>query len=138
MWEFIKILFMSKLVVLTPQPVDINNTYQQKTSIGAINRGASIIMDLSETGICQPNKNVIEAFKCLEDYFSDYEITVQIASEKGKINLHTRSFAISNDNLYIYFGNTGDLNSGMKFNELFISSNIEIPNVIIKWSNAGK
>ncbi|NTW33511.1 MAG: hypothetical protein HGB12_12970 [Bacteroidetes bacterium] len=140
------ILFFSKVLLLTPEPVTISSEWfeinPQKT-FSAITGGANIRIRIPVNDY--RIKKIIkekETFEQLENIFPKESIEAYLYGENNYIaHLSIVGFAVSDFNfkdegsLHILLRPAFPIPTNVKFNRLKIKSNPEIENVKIYWEN---
>ena len=140
MYDFLMILFFSKVVLLTPEPVDINSNEKGyeinlKEPINAINSGASIEIDITTMLPVSIKGDVVKSREAVSKIFPDGSVEVILSMDKGNISLKDR-FGISvgsNDTkLTLYNDN---MPTNIDFNAVTIKTSVNLENVKIYWRN---
>ena len=140
MYDFLMILLFSKVVLLTPEPVDINSNEKGyeinlKEPINAINSGASIEIDITTMLPVSIKGDVVKSREAVSKIFPDGSVEVILSMDKGNISLKDR-FGISvgsNDTkLTLYNDN---MPTNIDFNAVTIKTSVNLENVKIYWRN---
>jgi hypothetical protein len=144
MIEFFKILFFSKLVLLTPGFVDIDNSADYfalnlNEPISAINSGASVQIDVTRMIQFDDKPDVIEIQKRADALFSDEVIeVVLVETDKTHVLSLKNGGASVNANSAILSLSGQDIPTGVDFKELKITSSIKLEKIKIYWKNFKK
>jgi hypothetical protein len=133
MKEFISILFLSKLILLTTLPVDLRENWLEitpKSPLKAITAGASLQVDISDI------VNRESDFKVLQQLFPKGTIEAKLVSRSGEeVLLSDGNFAYSEKNVRIILSGITPIPTNKEFTKVLIRSNKEIRNVNLYWKN---
>jgi len=144
MVTFFKILFLAKAVLLTPEPIVIDEKLllTLDDSVSAITTGASLRIDVSnmfeEIGI--QKRGYIESLEILNDYFPQDSVTTDLLSEEKDVvvNLDVISFALTNDGATIDLSSSVGVPVGVEFDSIRIVTKVRLNDVMITWKNFSK
>ena len=138
MIEFIKILLFSKIITLTPVPVDIDRQLilDLNIPIKAITSGAGIEIDLSkQVRSSIGNKDMFETFDFMEEKFPEGSIHVQLKGKSQFILLDKISYGYSNGSSKVKVSSASGVPEGIEFTSVIINTNVPLQNAIISWKN---
>lgn len=150
MKEFLLLLFFSKWVLLTPEPVTLNSYWLEiipKETISALNSGASLRIQIptDEGGIKRIDKTKHNIFEQLDELYPAGILEAYLYGEKNYVvYLSKRNFSISDytfekeESLHILLNPGIAMPTGIKYNRLKIRSSQEIKNVKLIWQNASE
>ena len=138
---FIKILFLGKAVLLTLEPVSIDEQLllELDNSVSAITTGATLRINVSsmfdEIGI--QKLGYIKSLKTLNDYFSQGSVTTELLSEDENITikLDIMSFSLTNDGADLVLSSSEGIPVDVEFNRIHIMTKVPLYDVTITWKN---
>lgn len=142
MIEFLKILFLAKVIVLTPEPITINEqiVIELKSPIKAITSGANIEIDVShlskEAGIKEVG--IIESRKLLGDLLPEGSVKAKLLSENKTVILNHMNFALSNNEAKLILSSNSGVPVDTEFNGVEIVTGIPLNKVKVVWKNHKK
>lgn len=140
MKEFFLILFFSKWVVLTPQPIDIVNeiVLSPDKPLTAITGGAGVHIDLRDfapaVGIKQTG--IKESMRILSEAIPPESVGGYLLTAEGqRISLDKAFFALENEQAWMVLTASSGIPTGPEFVTLSIRSSVEIRSVLVYWKN---
>lgn len=138
--DFIRILLFSKMVLLTPHPVDLAGTKEFKpdTPLRAITEGATIYVDVtSMIGLMQPTEGIVEFRKRVNKTFPAGTIEAALVATNGvKIVLEHKGYvSFSDKNVWLELSREGGVPTEIEFDRVVITSRLELKQVKIHWRN---
>lgn len=140
MKEFFLILFFSKVVALTPQPVDILGTLEIRPvePLKAITSGASIEIEVSH--LLGDVEGIVEREHKIKELFPAWTIKAELHSSRHKpIALHYEgNFAWSNESTWLILSGVPGLPTGVEFDKVVVKSQIRLAGVRVSWKNYSK
>ncbi len=144
MMTFLKLLFFSKVILLTPVPVDLHvgaNTIPLPEPIEAISPGASVEIDV--TSLVNPGmeRDLIKDLLTLDDkikkLFSGETIVALLVSEEGERAelIHHGGYTIGKTDVRISLLNKDGMPVDVEFIFLQINTTLPMKDVRIYWKN---
>lgn len=140
MKEFFLILFFSKWVSLTPQPIDIANeiVLSPDKPLTAITGGAGVHIDLSDfapaVGIKQTGTK--ESTRILSELIPPEGVRGYLFTGEGqRISLDKAFFSLENDQSWMVLTSSSGIPTGVEFVTLSILSSVEMHGVLVYWKN---
>jgi hypothetical protein len=139
--EFLLILFFSKMVLLTPDPVDLygEKDIYPKDLLTAITSGASVEVDVTDFmgGIDIKKIGIVESRKLLEEKIPEGSVKCVLYSSTGeKIYLDDTGYALSNNAARLTLSASSGVPTNIKFNKVVITSRINLKGVKVYWKNS--
>lgn len=129
-------LFFSKLILLTPQPVDLGREWSDvklTAPISAITPGASLLVDVTRV------PGVQRDFATLERMFPKGTVEAQLFLNNGSaINLQSSGGVALSKNSVELLVHSSDIPVNADFTRLRVRSNIDLKQVRISWQNYSK
>jgi len=140
MKTFLLILFFSKTVPLTTEPVTITGEVEllQDEPISAITSGASIKIDITKM---LPDANIkssgfIEAQRLIEERIPFRSTRARLISKDGsEILLSDYGISLSNDSAWYSLSSRTGVPTDLEFTKVIIESSVELTDVTIYWRN---
>ncbi|MCG7560023.1 hypothetical protein [Pseudoalteromonas sp. McH1-42] len=140
MIELLKILFLSKFVLLTPEPIPINgqHKFNLTESIDALNYNARINIDVTAMIDEFLGGNVIEKLDVLSEKFPKDSVVVHLieSSAGDKITLRSVGYSTSNNSMDLSFKYPKNAELGKSYDTIIIESNVPLKEVVIGWANS--
>lgn len=143
MYELLKIIFLGKSLLLTPNPIDIGpkNPFVYKGNLTLLNSNANIEIDLTKSGVKNTlNLNGItdqNSDRKLEDFLKKCPIQIYGFNERRKIFFGTAYLSmVSRNDISLNFS---PIESNIhEIDELHIQSSCKLDRVRVLWKNYGK
>lgn len=139
MKEFFLILFFSKTVLLTPNPIMLNGEIQliPKDPLEAITTGASIQIDVSSMIKQGEDEGFLEFDKRLLESFPAGAINAKlIGNDKTEVMLTYEGASLTNkESTMLSLYSEGGVPTDIEFNKVVVTSNIELKDIKIYWKN---
>lgn len=140
MKEFLLILFFSKMVLLTPDSVDLygEKDIYPKVPLTAITSGASIEVDVTDFvgGIEIKKVGIVEARKLLEEKIPEGSVKCVLYSSAGdRIYLNDTGYSLSNNAARLTLSASSGVPPNIEFNKVIITSRINLKGVKVYWKN---
>jgi len=138
MIEFIKILFLAKVIVLTPEPVNIEEKLilNVKPAIKAITTGASIEIDVSEQGQESINdSDMFKYFEFMEEKFPDGSVRIELQNDDQLVVLKKVAYSYSEGKAKLNISSVNGVPKGVAFDRVIINTDSLLKNVIVAWKN---
>ena len=136
---FIKIMFLSEVLLLTSEPISINgsHTLLLKKELNVITKGANLELEISKF-LKEKDKNRNYFHTGISDIIPPKSITADMYYNNEKIiTLElTKSIGFGKEKTYIYLKNIAEIKSTMKFNKIIVKSEVNLNKIQIRWSNA--
>ena len=140
MKEFFLILFFSKSILLTPEPVTFSDeiTLTPGEELNAITAGASVQIDLSAHA---PEANLessglLASKALLEKLIPKDGVSAYLLDKKGtKTSLTDSSYSISKSGAWLILSSNLGVPTNGQFKKVVIRSNTALQNVKIYWRN---
>lgn len=133
MKEFLAILFLSKVILLTPAAVDLNSKWFEITprhSLKAVTSGAHISVDL--TAEARGTRD----FAALEALFPKGTIEAKMVTESGQeVTLCDGGHWRSKDTVGVTLGGCPSLSTDVRFTKVLVRSARPLHGVTITWCN---
>lgn len=136
MKEFFAILFLSKIVLLTPQPIFLGTQWREvklAEPLSAVTRGAVMFVDVTNV------PGATRDFRVIDQMFPAGTVEAELF-EKGGGSIVLRSSggaALSKSAIELLVYNTATP-VGVEFTRLRVRSNRDLKNVQIRWQNYSK
>jgi hypothetical protein len=140
MKEFFLILFFSKWVALTPQPIDIEYeiVLNPEKPLTAITGGAGVHIDLGDFAPAVGIKRVgiEESMRILNEMIPPERVSGYLLTGDGqRISLDKAYFSLENDQAWMVLTSSSGIPTGPEFVTLSIRSSVEIRGVSVYWKN---
>lgn len=137
------ILFFSKFILITPQPIDINDTIELNTSepISAITSGAHITVDVSSMIQRNENEDLSEYHNRHLTKFPKNSIKAILENKHGdKVALiykgaHSHSGDNQNEKIKLLLFAEEGVPNDKEFTMIKITSEVNLKNVLVTWVN---
>lgn len=140
MKTFLLILFFSKTVPLTTDPVTISGemAFQPSETLSAITRGASIQIDVTKM-LPQANieaSGIQGAQRLIEERIPAYGTRARLISDDGtEIVLNDYGIALSHEGGWVSLSSRTGVPTDLEFTKVIIESSVELTDVTIYWRN---
>ena len=139
--EFLLILLFSKMVLLTPDPVDLYGEKEvyPKDPLTAITSGASVEVDVTDFmgGIGIKETGIVESRKLLEEKIPEDSVKGILYGSGGeKIYLNDTGYALSNNAARLTLSASSGVPTNIEFNKVVITSRINLKGVKVYWKNS--
>lgn len=142
MKEFFLILFFSKIVLLTPKPIDFLGDYviELDSPISAITSGASIEIDVSSMITWGEDESILDFRERLNELFPKGKISAHLKNDANNEILlaYTGAHVVNKNKVVLSLYNDKGVPLDIDYNYLTIKSSIELENVLIYWKNHKK
>lgn len=137
MKEFFAILFFGKLVLLTPNPVTIDNSYELMLDepIVAISRGANLQIDVS--GMIKVT-TIRETRQAVSSRFPDGCVRATLHGASGEVALRDIGPGVSTDTVRMILSSDSGIPVDTDFSRIEILSCVKMTDVLIYWKNHTK
>lgn len=139
MLEFLKLLFFTKVVLLTPVPVSFDSHYTitPQESINAINPRGHIEIDVTAMIPNGIQSNTNEKLNLLAKSFPENSIKVELINTKtgNTVNLTRVSQATGKEQLLVYVMSYSGVPTDMEFDEIHIKTLVPLSKVSVYWKN---
>jgi hypothetical protein len=140
MREFFLILFFSKWVALTPQPIDIQHeiVLSPDKPVTAITGGAGVHIDLGDFAPTVGIKRVgiEESIRILNEMIPPESVSGYLITGEGqRLLLDKAFFSLENDRAWMVLTSSSGIPTGPEFVTLSIRSSVEIRGVSVYWKN---
>lgn len=137
MKEFFTILFYGKVILLTPNPVNVENQLDVMLDepIVAVTSGASVQIDVSSM---IEVTNVIETRQAVSSRFPDECLSGALHGANIEVALQDMGTAISSDSVQLILSSDSGVPIGTEFSRIVIFSCVNMTNVEIYWRNYKK
>lgn len=143
MLDFIKILFFSNLILLTPEPVDIGPHAVEiplKKPISALTAGARIEIDVSSIISRNENDEISDLRKKVQELIPGGGIRAELVDKKGEtiVLAYQGGTSISKESIHITLLGEEGILPDREFTRLTVYSQFELNDVSIFWRNHKK
>lgn len=143
MKDFFLILFFSKTILLTQNPITMSNgelELKLNEPIEAITSGASIQIDVTSMLKWDKNEGIKELRKKLDAIFPSGSIKAKLIEDDGmEIDLiYTGSSLINEDNVRLSLYGDGKISVDKEFTSIKLISSVELDEVNVYWKNYKK
>jgi hypothetical protein len=139
MKDFFLILFFSKVVVLTPGPIDIVDsvTLQLGSPISAVTEGAQLRIDVSEQMSEQSQDLQISSIlERLRQRFPSGSLSARLITPEGEeLVLDTVSGATDGSSAELILSSSNGVKTNLEFTQVKIVTSRELRCVTISWQN---
>ena len=140
MKEFFLILFYSKVVLLTPAPVDVLGQMEIAPAepLEAITRGANIQIDVSSYtgGLSLKNTGIVELRQAVRNKIPEGSVTATLYSAQGhKIELHDSGISLGPEDARLIFHAASGVPTDVASNRVVIASRVGLKGVKVFWQN---
>ena len=138
MIEFIKILFLAKVIVLTPEPVTIEDqlSIDAQSPIKAITTGASIRIDISEqVRFNIGNKDMFESYDFMKKNFPSGSVRVELHSKDQIVVLDRISYFSGKEKLGLNVSSKTGVPTDLEFTRIVINTSVSLKNTVVSWKN---
>ncbi|WP_125783812.1 hypothetical protein [Pseudoalteromonas rubra] len=140
MIELLKMLFLSKFVLLTPEPVTINGQHEFRLteSIDALNYNARINIDVTAMVDEFLGGDVIEKLDVLSEKFPKGSVVVHLIESRteDKVTLGNVGYSTSKNSLDLSLKYPKNAELGKSYDTIIIESNVLLKEVVIGWANS--
>ncbi|WP_125556990.1 hypothetical protein [Pseudoalteromonas rubra] len=140
MIELLKILFLSKFVLLTPEPITINgqHKFNLTESIDALNYNARLNIDVTAMVGEFLGTGVVEELDILSERFPKGSVVVHLieSSAGDKITLRSVGYSTSKNSMDLSFKYPKNAELGKSYDTIIIESNVPLKEVVIGWANS--
>jgi hypothetical protein len=138
MFPFFRALFFSKLVLLTPQNIDVNNNslLTLETPIFAITNNARFMIDVQS--MVPKGTNYFDGSS--DQFFPKGCVTIRLLNNENKsfdFSSYNRLGPSSDGSVNLMINFDGKVPTDTKFNRMEIHTTCPLKNVKIYWDNAG-
>jgi hypothetical protein len=138
---FFLVLFFSKTILLTPNPITI---YEGATQldliepISAITEGAGLFIDVDSMLAMKERSNIIKTRNKIGELFPEGFITVTLSNASGDIQIlrYDGSAMVNRDKAYL--GLYGKVPLDTEWTSITINSKMELRDISIIWKNHKK
>lgn len=138
-FTFLKILFLSKTVLLTINPVTFIGEYElsPKEPLVAITSGASIQIDISNfaPNISIEDAGIVESRELLKNLIPEGSVKAILYSEESTVVLDNSEFALLNDGAMLILSSNKGIPVDVEFKKVKIVSDVKLKDVNIYWKN---
>jgi len=135
---FIKILFLSKALLLTAEPISISGSYTLalKEELNVITEGAGLQIEISKF-LKEKNRNRNYFRTGISDIIPPKSITADMYYQNKKIITLELSPSIGfrKEKIFIYLKNSKEINSNMKFDKIVIKTQLKLKDISLTWMN---
>lgn len=138
MKEFFLILFFSKTILLTPEPIDLHGRLElvPDKPIEAITSGAGIQVDVSSMAAWNAKEDILVFRKKLSDIFPPGTINAKLVGKgKGVTLSYQGNHQFNKDNVMLSLYAENGMPTGVEFTKVIIESSIELDGVKVYWKN---
>lgn len=140
MKEFFLILFFSKTLLLTPDPVTISKEmgFHPSEPLSAITTGASIIIDVTNM---LPNVNIgssgiVESRRLIRERIPPRNIRARlIAEDETEVILSVFGTSLTHDSAWVTLSSRTGVPTDLEFKKVIIESATELNDVVVYWRN---
>ena len=140
MIEFIKILFLSKFILLTIDPVTIDERFSINTPepIYAVNYHAEIVIDVTNMLPNVLGLGVVKELDFIKEKFPQGCVLIELKNSNTVelVVLKKMTYSTSPTNLEISFKYPKNYKLNKVFDVVIVKPNIKLENVIIGWRNS--
>ena len=139
MKEFFLILFFSKTVLLTPDPINIHDEtfLVPQEPVTAITNGASLRIDVSnlhkDLGI--KRGGLTESRVILKKLIPSGSVKAELHSKGEVVTLNQESYSIFNDGAELVLSSEAGIPTNIAFHKIKIISLVNLDGVKISWRN---
>lgn len=143
MKEYLLILLFGKTVILTPEPITLNdeNLIFSEEKLDVLTSGANLSIDithfLESKNIDIRNDFFVDDFKEIEKILPSGTFSVEISNESTSYKLNRKGYSYKENEIKLIFYNSS-LPEGFKFHSLEIATKVQLENVLIFWQNYSK
>lgn len=142
MFELLKIIFFSKVILLNNQPISFigEEHIELKESISAINKGAHVNVIVTSMMLKYRGLDNIALLDKLEDVFPKGSMTICLENKHSpnKVCLDSISYAVNSDKMIVSFSTTKDKVLKGEYHKVLINSKITLENIYFEWVNHSK
>lgn len=136
---FLRILFFSRVVLLTPMPINLFGEVElnPQEPLTAITRGACIQINVSSIITKSKQIGVLEFERRMEELFPAGSIeAILIGKDTRPLTLfYDGNFAYSKNEVFLTLHADGGVPTDVEFDRIIITSNIELKSVLVSWKN---
>ncbi len=138
MKELLLILFFSKVVLLTPNFIDINKgedyIIKLNKPINAITTGASIMIDVTKMIPNADKLDIFQARDIVKKMFPKGSIEVLLIAKKKEIKLEELGSSFNKNNIRLILS-TKSVPTDIDFTSVIIKSDVDLKDVKVYWRN---
>jgi hypothetical protein len=141
MIDFLLILFFSKTLLLTPNPIDINGSVEIHPSepLKAITEGASLQLDVSSAiGIGSiKDEGILKLKERVLEKFPSGKVHAQLITADNKsVSLeYEGNYSYRDHSIWLTLAGQPGVPTDLKFNKVRIESEIPLQGVKVLWKN---
>lgn len=140
MKDVLLMLLFSKVVALTPQPVDLLGALELRpaTPLEAITSGASIEIEVSH--LLGDAKGVVETDRKVKALFPAGSIEAELHStgRPPVVLRYDGNHAWSNEKTWLILSGVSGMPTGVEFDKVIVKSRFRLSQVRVYWKNYGK
>lgn len=139
MWEFLKIVFLGGSTVLTPQPIDVSESWVEinlSEPLEALTSGAAIEIELSNLDSAPDAVSRMAAAKRLHP---NNCVQARLVTTQGsEIQVAELSTAASSDSTFLVLSRKGGIPTDGQFSRVMLRATCELKGVTVSWRNYRK
>ena len=139
MWEFLKIFIFGASTVLTPQPIDVADSWVElelSEPLEAISPGASIEIRLDGLKSAADPLSRMAVAKLRHP---NHCIRARLVTKQGSmVDLTELAAGVSKDSTFLLVSRDGGIPTNRKFTRLMLSATCELKEVTVTWHNYRK
>jgi hypothetical protein len=140
--EFLRILFFAKMVLLTPEPIDLHGSVElrPREPLIAITTGASIEVDVSSMITKNPQEGVVEFRRRVNTMLPLGAIEAKLlGSETRAVALrYDGSVAYSENQVMLSLTSDTGVPTGTEFTQVVVMSRVDLKSIKVSWRNYKK
>lgn len=143
MKEFFMLLFFSKAVMLTPNPITLEDQtiLTPKKPISAITAGANLQIDITDfiSKYNLDSRDIIEYRKGIKNILSSSNLEAVLrAKKKPDVRLVDLGISLSEDQVWVTLSSDAGVPVDVEFSSVVIKTDAKIENAKVLWKNASK
>lgn len=140
MKEFLLLLFFSKVICVTPIPIDLEGQVELRPpeAIQAITSGAAIEIEVTHlVGETEGIKQREEIIRKLVPAGA-VQAELQSAQHKPVVLLYKGNYAWANDRAWLILSSQSEIPTDAEFELIVLRSEVRLPGVSVRWRNHRK
>jgi hypothetical protein len=138
MIEFLRILFLGKMLLITPQPVDLDGMVEFKLGepLTAITAGATLEIDVSSMISKRREEPIIDFRRRVDEAFPAGTVEATLFGENVRVEMpYTGNYAYSDAGVTLLLQSKDGVPTGVEFSRLTITSQSTLRSIAVRWRN---
>jgi hypothetical protein len=137
MWQFLRILFFGGSTLLTPDPIDVSESWVELSPpepLEAITPGATIQIQLKNSVLIQPD--ALGRMAAAEQQYPANCVRGRLVTAQGsQVEISNLSTAVSSDATFLVLSREGGIPTSDEFSRVSLRATCELKGVVVTWRN---